>query len=72
MLILLMYLLIIYLLSVISFTELLCLNGVAHRPSPCELNEWLFHVDDVRDIIFISLKKGKAAGAGNITAVRLF
>ena len=33
-----------------------------------DAHNWLFNVDDVRNVVFNSLKKGKAAGADNITA----
>ena len=45
------------------------------RPTVCDdsynlydTHNWLFNVDDVINVVFNSLKNGKAAGADNITA----
>ena len=51
------------------------MNGSLIRPTVYddpytlyETHDWLFNVDDVRNAICNFLKKGKAAGADNITA----
>ena len=50
------------------------MNGSLIRPTVYdpytlyETHDWLFNVDDVRNAICNSLKKGKTAGADNITA----